>query len=570
MPTTISYLDEKLGRYLSGFAAPERQSFLQQITTLLASVRSQGHSCLPLTAVDELATDVNIELAANWRDQWRSLLESESTLLGSGGGVQPLQYRDGNLYLQRDDHAEEQIAKILSQHANGSRLYAERDLDAALDRLFTGSDAGTLGQRQAALAAATNRLAMILGGPGTGKTTTVVKLLAVILEQALTLKPLYNVLLLAPTGKAAARLGQSIKAQRNSLDISESIRAAIPTSAKTLHRALEWRGGGFARNARNPLVADLIVVDEASMIDTRLMLGLLEAVPAHCQLLLLGDAHQLASVEAGSVLSDLELAAQETSSLLHPGYAKLTHSYRFHQDSGIGALAGAVKQGDTAAINPIFANFNNELSWSEVLDVAELSQPYHHYLNALKQGSPPEEVYARYNDWRVLCAIREGEFGLSGLNEAIEQHLAAAFDLNVDSRFYSGLPIMITQNDYLQELFNGDIGLILEVNGELRAFFESEDGSMKSLLAARLPHVEKAFAMTVHKSQGSEFSDCALVLPEAGRSELITRELIYTAITRAKKTFKLMSSEATLQRGISASTQRFSGLASRLIQRASS
>ncbi|RMA78892.1 exodeoxyribonuclease V subunit alpha [Umboniibacter marinipuniceus] len=566
MPKPISYLDKKLGRYLGQFAAAPHQRLLQQIGMLLSAVRSQGHSCLPLSVLDEVAGAFELELIENWREQWRLLLDSEPNLVGTGSGSQPLQYRDGKLYFQRDDHAEDQISKRLIQHANGSRLYAERDLESALDRLFQGSDTGTLGQRQAALAAASNPLAMILGGPGTGKTTTVVKLLAVILEQALALKPLYNILLLAPTGKAAARLGQSIKAQRNGLDVSEAIRAAIPSSAKTLHRALEWRGGSFSRNARNPLVADLIVVDEASMIDTRLMLGLVEAVPKHCQLLLLGDAHQLASVEAGSVLSDLELAAKDPSSLLHSGYTKLTHSYRFNQDSGIGALASAINLGNTADIARIFDTFSDELTWSETLDSEALSQPYYKYLAAIEDGAAPEQIYAYYNEWRVLCAVREGEFGLSGLNALIEIALAAKFNLDIESRFYSGLPVMITQNDYLQELFNGDIGLILEVDGELRAFFEAEDGTMKSLLAARLPHVEKAFAMTVHKSQGSEFNECALVLPERARRETISRELIYTAITRAKKAFKLMGSEVTLLDGVTTSTQRFSGLASRLIR----
>jgi exodeoxyribonuclease V alpha subunit len=480
-------------------------------------------------------------------------------------------------------------------------------------------------QMLAAANACLNRFSVITGGPGTGKTTTVTRLLAALISE----QPNLRVALAAPTGKAAARLVESILAAKSNLAKTFPLAEKIPVTSFTLHRLLGWRPDGFSYNHKKTLPYDLVIVDEASMVDLPMMAQLIEALGDNTRLILLGDKDQLASVEAGSVLGDLcdsgikvndypahgltstratqleQLCGfsqgqlneyiEPNAPLMANSLAQLRVSYRFTHDSGIGKLASAVNLGRSDQVEQSFqgyadiqrftslaAPFNNDKS--EALLTAEnawqqqVIQGYGYYLSAIEQELSPFEVLQLFNKFQLLCALRKGSSGLHALNDRVQKLLQGRGLLNVEvhstsleqNRWYVGRPVMISRNDYELNLFNGDIGIamMVDVDGtakkELRVCFMASDSDasqpkIRQLLPTRLPEHETAFAMTVHKSQGSEFEDVALVLPET-YSPVISRELIYTAITRAKKTFSLYSNQEVLERGVSSRIERASGL----------
>ncbi len=416
-----------------------------------------------------------------------------------------------------------------------------------------------------------NRLTVISGGPGTGKTTTVTKLLALLVEAARPRGP--RIVLAAPTGKAAARLSDAIKSARQRLECSDEVREAIAAEASTIHRLLGVIPGrtGFRHDARNPLHLDVLVVDEASMVDVPLMARLLAALPPHARLILLGDKDQLASVEAGSVLGDicnrgeapgfsperrgqlealgLPLDAGEGNNTLPPmadSLVVLTRSYRFGAASGIGNLARAVNRGDGAEGQRICADAAYpDATWLEVraTDLAAHigERALEAYTPYLQLQDDPAAALEAFNRFRLLCALREGPFGVAQVNRAVEQALQQRGHIRPSETFYAGRPIMITRNDHALRLYNGDIGLILpdpESGGRLRAFFPTSDGSLRRLLLSRLPAHETVYAMTIHKSQGSEFDHCVVILPDTD-IPILTRELIYTGITRARERVEL-------------------------------
>jgi exodeoxyribonuclease V alpha subunit len=494
-------------------------------------------------------------------------------------------------------------------------------------------------QMVAAANACLNRFSVITGGPGTGKTTTVTRLLAALISQQEGLR----IALAAPTGKAAARLVESILAAKSKLTKTFPLAEKIPVTSFTLHRLLGWRPEGFSYNHKKTLPYDLVIVDEASMVDLPMMAQLMEALADDTRLILLGDKDQLASVEAGSVLGDLcdngvvvndypahgleknraqaleQLCAlpqgqlgqylEENAPVMANSLSQLRVSYRFTSDSGIGRLAGTVNSGRSDLLADVFSRFDDIQSWAQLLPpysdfslypqfsdafaAAEAAWQeqviagYGQYLNGIKQGKSPAEVLQCFNKFQLLCALRQGSCGLTALNERVVALLQSHGLLNKESaalgvqhfssqsladnnRWYPGRPVMITRNDYELNLFNGDIGIAMEVETgnadkkELRVCFiasdtEAQQVQVRQLLPTRLPQHETAFAMTVHKSQGSEFDDVALVLPE-NYSPVISRELIYTAITRAKKTFSLYAKQEVLQRGIQSRVERASGL----------
>lgn len=480
-------------------------------------------------------------------------------------------------------------------------------------------------QMLAAANACLNRFSVISGGPGTGKTTTVTRLLAALISQ----QPNLRIALAAPTGKAAARLVESIVAAKTKLAETFPLAEKIPVTSFTLHRLLGWRPDGFSYNHNKILPYDLVIVDEASMVDLPMMAQLMESLGEHTKLILLGDKDQLASVEAGSVLGDLcdsgimvngyhahglqGQRAQQLESLcgLEAGFltayiepdaplmanslTQLRKSYRFTSDSGIGQLASAVNGGHYDLVEQSFARYDDIQSYSALysLDRSESEEEkskeaeqawqqqvvngYGFYLQAIAKGESPEVVLELFNQFQLLCALRQGNSGLLALNERIQTLLQTRGLLKLgfndasqgqnsgQQRWYPGRPVMITRNDYELNLFNGDIGIAMMVPNvglgdqqELRVCFIA-DGKVRQILPTRLPEHETAFAMTVHKSQGSEFTDVALVLPES-HSPVISRELIYTAITRAKSRFSLYSNRDVLERGVSSRIERASGL----------
>lgn len=515
----------------------------------------------------------------------------QSPLVVSGAGNSPLVLDNQRLYLRRYW----QYQQVLDQQI-GLRLQPVRDqlpasLQQTLQTLFKDNTEQPDWQKIACVLALRARFAIITGGPGTGKTTTLTKLLSLLIELAeQEQQRKLTILLAAPTGKAATRVSESIANALQALPMAARIKQQIPKQASTLHRLLGSRPDSrrFKHDRHQPLLADIVIVDEASMIDLEMMAALLDALPDNTQLILLGDKDQLASVEAGSVMGDLcqgaEFAAYDMHTLdwianyaqqtlptpQHQGSAinqqtiMLRHSHRFGSDSGIGELARAVNAGDVANAERILSSARSYPDLQRIglsspadsrlkqLITASGDKPgYGDYLQLLQQ--PPTNIDA-YEQWaraillafdrfQVLSALRSGDWGVAGLNQRIEHWL---FPDKKPGHWYSGRPVMITRNDYNLGLMNGDIGMTLtDAEHKLRVVFPGDADSLRWVSPLRLPDVETAFAMTVHKSQGSEFQHVALVLPEV-RSPVLTRELIYTGITRAREYFSLLETRPTV------------------------
>ncbi|NRB66355.1 MAG: exodeoxyribonuclease V subunit alpha [Vibrio sp.] len=468
-------------------------------------------------------------------------------------------------------------------------------------------------QKVAAAVALTRRFAVISGGPGTGKTTTVTKLLAALITQAQQAGDAPAIKLVAPTGKAAARLTESIGKAVAELPVEPALKEQIPTDASTLHRLLGAVPNSveFRHNQHNPLHLDILVVDEASMVDLPMMYKLVDALPKHARLILLGDKDQLASVEAGAVLGDICSFYQQGYSVPHAGviaqltgYQTLAHSsnttatiadslcmlqksYRFDARSGIGQLAKAINAGSMQKVDWVWQRGFEDIArfpidgqhYSQMIQT--LAQEYSHYLKRIGQvvvdpnTEQPETTHQRAKDalqlfakCRLLCAVREGDFGISGLNQRIERALNARKMIQVqDEVWYHGRPVMVVRNDHALGLYNGDIGLCLLDNSDgverLKVFFELPDGSVKAVLPSRVPEHETAYAMTIHKSQGSEFEHTLMILPPEF-TPILTRELIYTGITRAKQKLSLYVDDRVMARGVKIRTERASGLVNRL------
>jgi exodeoxyribonuclease V alpha subunit len=452
--------------------------------------------------------------------------------------------------------------------------------------LFPTRHAGSVDwQKLAAATAVLRSLSVISGGPGTGKTTTVAKILALLRRQ-----PGGNTLriaLAAPTGKAAARMQQSIRQVKAGNRWESILIADIPEQASTLHRLLGFRPGEnrFRHHRDNPLPVDVLILDEASMIDVALMAKVLDALPVTARLILLGDKDQLASVEAGAVLGDICSPCHEPSAKFVATLAELTgepvdalettdmglcdvvvvlrRSYRFAADSPIGVLAKAVNQGDVIRVRACMTqDTEGILRWSDVAEVVD--QAAQRYLTLFKQvaaGAPPEALFEELDRFRLLCALRQGPTGAVTLNQHIAMRLSQ-HGVPTSQEWYAGRPIMITRNDHQMRLYNGDIGITLpdpNREGNLGVVFMGDDCSKRWLAPARLPPHESLYTMTVHKSQGSEFDEVLLLLPEQD-SPALSRELVYTAVTRARRRFSLAAKAAVFEAAVTRRRVRQSGL----------
>jgi exodeoxyribonuclease V alpha subunit len=545
----------------------------------------------------------------------------------------PLVVMQGRLYFSRYWFYQQQVFYSISARLTEQKPTVNNELSQTLQVLFPETDKSQPNwQMLAAANACLNRFSVITGGPGTGKTTTVTRLLAALISQ----QPNLRIALAAPTGKAAARLVESILMAKAKLAQTFPLAEKIPVTSFTLHRLLGWRPHGYSYHHKKTLPYDLVIIDEASMVDLPMMSQLMEALGENTRLILLGDKDQLASVEAGSVLGDLcdsgvmvngyhahglqatrakqlEVLCGLPQDYLTPyvdvnaplmanSLTQLRVSHRFTSDSGIGKLATALNAGQFQQVQQSFQQYDDinfyanlaapysketaretrdaEYAWQQ-----QVINGYRHYLNAIEQGAGPYDVLQLFNEFQLLCALRQGSSGLHALNERVQTLLQSQGLLSIDNtasmeqnRWYVGRPVMISRNDYELNLFNGDIGIAMMVAGqdgrqELRVCFVAADSSTKPvvetsgallanvrpLLPTRLPDHETAFAMTVHKSQGSEFSDVALVLPEK-HSPVISRELIYTAITRSKKSFSLYANDEVLAAGVNSQIERASGL----------
>jgi exodeoxyribonuclease V alpha subunit len=496
--------------------------------------------------------------------EWTATLLS-SVCVGTGGQHSPLIIDDSRLYLNRYWFYENFVSeKILSL------LYRESGNDSAqintiAEALFAEQQDIDKDQMEAVAAAAGKPFSVISGGPGSGKTSTVIRILAVLLAH----NPGCRIALAAPTGKAAARMMDSIRQRIDQLDIDDTIKSAIPVEARTIHRLLGYRHHGFGYHQQHRLALDCVVIDEASMIDLKLMYQLLSALPDDAQLILLGDRDQLASVAAGNVLGDITGHGHRLNSSEAPiasATSLLRSNYRFGRDSAIGELARLVKLGDAGAAGELLRANQAGLRWfdeaGEQVDNTALDWLYDAYQPIFDSATPAQALDA-YDKTRLLCATNRGPFGVERLNSRVSSAMLARNQLP-ESTLFARLPIMITRNFQALGLFNGDTGILWSFDDELRACFRDADGSLRDLSINRLPEFKPAWASTVHKSQGSEFDSVLLVLPADPKSEVLSRELVYTGITRARRQFLLHAPDAILTQAITRLTRRHSGLATKL------
>lgn len=637
-------LDAAFARFLAA-EVPEAPGSLLIAAALTSHQLGRGHVCLDLAATlaDPAAAlslpppdrrpdasseqpeppNPNNVLAGLSVGDWLADLQHPA-LVAEGDGSTPLVLEQGRLYLRRYWRFERTVAAGIAErlHPLPPALPAEqlREHFAAIFPSPENPDAVNW-QKIACGIALQQRFAIITGGPGTGKTTTVLALLALLQANALAADgaPL-RIHLAAPTGKAAARLNESITQRISALPLaalpdSEQIRQAIPAHVTTLHRLLGAGGNGRRRHdARHSLPVDVLVIDEASMVDLEMMAAVMAALPAEARLILIGDRDQLASVEAGAVLGELCTRAEsghywpQTAEWLHritgetlpaamldatgaqpdQAVAMLRESHRFAADSAIGELATATNAGMLpgwlAANEP--APDDVELLQPQTADALVIRKRvlagYADYWQQLRKAPDESAAAEQRNAWaasvlearaqfQVLAALRHGPWGVAGLNAQIEQWLIEAGWMAADDPWYPGRPVMMTRNDYALGLMNGDMGVTLALfeDGEWRrrvAFADTDapDG-VRWVSPLRLAHAETVHAMTVHKSQGSEFTQAALVLPP-GRNPLVTRELLYTGITRARErvTLILPGGARSLKTALGQRVRRASGLKRRL------
>lgn len=543
-----------------------------------------GHACVGLSELaarrfhDEAGQPLpGVELpdAATLERELRAsgLVDDESADASPDGEVRPLVLdAQGRLYLRRYFEYEARLASALLALAGA----APPDVDEALlrsgvPRMFPGAGEDDL-QRRAAELAVRSRLTVVSGGPGTGKTYTVSKLLALLVEQAFAEGREPKIALLAPTGKAAQRLGDAIRDNGRALDAPERVRAAMAAETMTIHRKLGFLPATptrFKHGRASPLPDDVVIVDEASMVDLALMTKLVEALGPDARLVLLGDKDQLASVEAGAILAEL-YATRGTASPLARHLVELTRAHRFEDGGGIAELARAVNAGDADAALACFRRHPHVRlePLSEPSKVrAALAERVVDRFSPLGDGAPLDRLTA-LDSFRVLACHVRGPLGVRALNDWVQAELAAAGKLDRRAGFYSGRPVIVTANDYASELFNGDAGVVAprpeDPTGRLAVHFRTRDASgVRTVAVSRLPEHDTAYALTVHKSQGSEFEEVALVLPSRP-SPLLTRELVYTAITRARRRVTVYGSESVLRTAIGRRIERASGLRDRL------
>jgi len=579
------------GRFIADQAGVALDSIAARTASWLAGNHESGDVCLDLAAHAGEAWPDGQGITPSLPD-WKSAL-LDSGCVAEAGGTAPMVLDGDRLYLKRFLDYEQAVAEgILQRLSHAVDLDAMR-LQQGLARLFADSTDHPDWQQLAAAQAVTRRFAVISGGPGTGKTTSLIKVLALLLQQ----QPDMRIRLAAPTGKAAARMVESIRDKlsdtidNGGIDCDENIRALIPTAASTLHRLLGYSPRGYRHDSKNPLLIDCLVVDEASMLDLPMAARLLAALPSACRLILLGDRDQLASVDAGNVLGDItghghtisyspatanqladlcaadsvDLPVAEAPPAISDAVALLRKSYRFAADSGIGRLARMVNENEAEAAMALLHDAPRDLHWLPEEGTSALINQMAAAFTPYLACDDVHDALKAFEQVRVLCAVHGGPKGLDAVNGALAR-LFYQRGLLHSPDLAQGMPIMITSNNYDLGLFNGDTGLLWASEDKgtaLVACFPQSDGSLKRVPVQLLPEYVPAWAVSVHKSQGSEFDHVLLLLPDAD-SPVLTRELLYTAITRAKKQFTLYAGEPSIRRMIHSRVSRSTGLATRL------
>ncbi len=591
----LSPLDEHFARAMGRLAGEERSELLLA-AGLVSRWVSNGHVCLDIpgfAAGAFLLTDSG-EKPWAWpaADEWLAMLaDSEMVeVLGRGpvgSSSAPLVLdAAGRLYLRRYWDDQQALAAALGGRVDAGAAAdgVNNEVDEAvladgLGRLFPAlpdGDAGPDLQRQAAEGAVRSRFFVISGGPGTGKTSTVVKILALLVEQAAARgEPAPRMQMVAPTGKAAAHLQGAVQRSLSSLACSEAVRAGVPLSASTIHRSLGLRGGSgmrFRHTAENPLEVDVLLVDEASMVDLVLMSRLVDALPPSARLILLGDRDQLASVEAGAVLGDIGRGIDGEPVTAPRSVVHLTRNYRFAAESAIEELIQRINAGNAeGALALLDDETRPEVrrveptpgrGWGKAL-AETIAQGY----RAFGEETSPSGQLKALDRFRILCAHRHGPGGVDALNAQAEYLLGFDPIEDLSGVLQAGRPIGMTRNNYELDLYNGDVGIIgLDPDSPERghrAFFQSPGEEPRWLSPLSIGTAETVFATTVHKSQGSEFAEIALVLPEEV-SPILSRELVYTAISRARERVTVFASREVLVEAIGRRIERSSGLSAAL------
>lgn len=541
---------------------------------------ADGHVCLDLDALQEKSledpprgAEPALPVAPG---DWQARLRACSAV-GRPGDYCPLILDDHRLYLHRYWTYEQSLARdILQRSAQAAPSLDTARLAQVLDRLFPGGEGG---QRTAAQQAATQLFTVISGGPGTGKTYTIARI--ILLLQQLYAEPPLQIHLAAPTGKAAARLQEAVENLLKAAHPEQGHPLDSLYEAQTLHRLLGYMPSAsrFRYDAEHPLPTDAVIVDEASMIDLALMHQLVQAVPFSARLILVGDKDQLASVEAGAVLGDIchgIAASPEGRQGADRGLAHriviLDRSYRFDARSGISALGRAINAGDAEMVLKLLAD--ERLSDIELRPPGErdaMTAALDHEiavpLTPLFTCQDPTEAFGHLNRFKILTAVRNGPFGVEGMNRNIEKWLLRRGFMpsgaSPDNGWYHGRPVMITRNDYHHGLFNGDVGIAMERTAQdgtdIQVVFPGSGGDFKYLAPYQLTEHLTVYAMTIHKSQGSEFDRVMVVLPDEDMP-LLTRELIYTAVTRARQSIVIWADPHLLARAVQRPIRRASGL----------
>ncbi|RZL83112.1 MAG: exodeoxyribonuclease V subunit alpha [Rhodococcus sp. (in: high G+C Gram-positive bacteria)] len=596
----LAAADVHVALRLSALGGESSEDVVLATALAVRAVRA-GSVCLDLTRIREVTVDEESEVdldALPWPDDdtvVEALRRSPLITGGSAGPLRPLRLVDtaegGLLYLDRYFRQEATIRRVLDQRAVGQPLVDEEALRDGLDALFRDQhDVETPSpspdrQRIAAAVAATQWTSVVVGGPGTGKTHTVARVLALLTRQP---GPTRRIALAAPTGKAAARLQEAVNEQSSALGLPSEL------NAMTLHRLLGWqrgRGSRFRYNANNHLPYDVIVVDETSMVSLTMMCRLLEAVRPDTHLVLVGDPDQLTSVDAGAVLADL--VARPVSGTENPvlarvvgadldaaddpleaslstgerdrlrgGVVRLSRGRRF--GGGIAKLAVAVRDGDEDRVIDILRGGGApEVSFHDQDDLDALRSDVVGTAAAVTRSAESGDAAAALRhseEHRLLCAHREGPYGVQRWARQAMEWVGEATGQRLDpDRWYPGQPLMVTANDHETKIYNGDTGVIVRRDDDelVAAFVRGNEPLL--LHPTHLSAVQTVYAMTIHRSQGSQYDTVSVVLPGEA-SSLLTRELLYTAITRARQHVRIIGSEDAVRAGVQRRVLRASGL----------
>lgn len=599
------------------FSTSDQSLLFHLVVALSQSIRS-GHACLPISTLAEQhvfhATDADgIVLHQGYVFPALESIKNLLQLLPLAKNQQQLLVlHQQHLYLRRYFLFEHQLAQFIQAKNSSpqSSGYAATQIQQAINTVYPVSHASSntndIDWQKVAIANALNKsFSIIAGGPGTGKTYTVTKLLAaaVALKQQQAPQATIEFALVAPTGKAAQRLSESISQAIGQFEgvIEPSILSQLPTQALTIHRLLGYIPGSpnFKYHQDNKRVIDFLLIDEVSMVDLPLLTRVFRALPEHCQVILLGDADQLPSVAVGSVLADLAPRP-------HPGYSDENQAYlssvlnipktaltaatkekntdkkkqhhhmhdcdylsylyqsrRFDGEGGIGQLAKQVIAGQVSESWQILTQATyDDVTLIEQCDISAIEQFAKQYYLAIFEAESITNAFEQLGLFRILCATRQGEQGVEHINQQIEQYFTRQGHIIKGQKLYRGMPIMVTENNHRLGIYNGDIGLLWpDENGQLMAFFEDTADDFTCFIPSRLPHFEAVYAMTIHKTQGSEFTHVLMILPQASQHKLLSRELIYTGLTRAKKTLTIGSTRATWQYATHQKVTRYSLLA---------